>query len=163
MIIIIQIIVLFILKTFFKFIVESINKLSYEEVDSYIKESLVNYKTNSPISWDSRIFRESPFSKSGGSGSALNRMFSKSDRFSNSWQTLIKSVGIDDFCWHYFRHCCGSYLRQDGKDLGIIGREGSTLALSLLPVQCVIRTFLAKRLLRKALYAINKIPRPNYY
>jgi len=123
MIIIIQIIVLFILKTFFKFIVESINKLSYEEVDSYIKESLVNYKTNSPISWDSRIFRESPFSKSGGSGSALNRMFSKSGSFSNSWQTLIKSVGIDDFCWHYFRHCCGSYLRQDGKDLGIIGRR----------------------------------------
>ena len=38
-----------------------------------------------------------------------------------SWQTLIKSTGIENFRWHDFRHCCGSYLRQDGKDLGIIG------------------------------------------
>ena len=72
-------------------------------------------------------------------------MFSKSVSFSNSWLTLIKSVGIEDFRWHDFRHCCGSYLRQDGKDLGIVE---VTLAISLLPVQRVIRTFLAKRLLR---------------
>ena len=73
-------------------------------------------------------------------------MFSNSGSFSNSWQTLIKSVGIENSRWHNFRHCCGSYLSQDGKDLGIIGKV--TSSISLLPVQRVIRTFLEKRLLR---------------
>jgi len=38
-----------------------------------------------------------------------------------SWYSLLKRIGIEDFRWHDLRHCCASYLRQDGKDLGIIG------------------------------------------
>ncbi|MDB3916943.1 site-specific integrase [bacterium] len=38
-----------------------------------------------------------------------------------SWYSLLERIGIEDFRWHDLRHCCASYLRQDGKDLGIIG------------------------------------------
>ena len=38
-----------------------------------------------------------------------------------SWYSLLKHIGIENFCWHDLRHCCASYLRQDGKSLCIIG------------------------------------------
>ena len=38
-----------------------------------------------------------------------------------SWYSLLERIGIENFRWHDLRHCCASYLRQDGKDLGIIG------------------------------------------
>ena len=37
------------------------------------------------------------------------------------WEKLIKRIGIGNFRWHDLRHCCASYLRQDGKSLGITG------------------------------------------
>ena len=38
-----------------------------------------------------------------------------------SWYSLLERIGIENFRWHDLRHCCASYMRQDGKDLGIIG------------------------------------------
>ena len=38
-----------------------------------------------------------------------------------SWYSLLERIGIENFRWHDLRHCCASYLRQDGKSLGIIG------------------------------------------
>ncbi len=38
-----------------------------------------------------------------------------------SWYSLLERIGIENVRWHDLRHCCASYLRQDGKDLGIIG------------------------------------------
>ena len=34
---------------------------------------------------------------------------------------LIKQIVLEDFRWHDLRHCSASYMRQDGKSLGIIG------------------------------------------
>ena len=39
-----------------------------------------------------------------------------------SWDTLIRNLGFDNFRWHDLRHCCASYMRQDGKSLGFIGK-----------------------------------------
>jgi len=40
-----------------------------------------------------------------------------------SWDTLIRNLGFDNFRWHDLRHCCASYMRQDGKSLGLIGKH----------------------------------------
>jgi len=40
-----------------------------------------------------------------------------------SWDTLIRKLGFEDFRWHDLRHCCASYMRQDGKSLGLIGKH----------------------------------------
>ena len=37
------------------------------------------------------------------------------------WEKFNKRIGLENFRWHDLRHCCASYMRQDGKDLGIIG------------------------------------------
>ena len=39
------------------------------------------------------------------------------------WDNLIKRLGFKDFRWHDIRHCCASYMRQDGKSLGHIGNH----------------------------------------
>ena len=39
------------------------------------------------------------------------------------WDNLIKRLGFKDFRWHDIRHCCASYMRQDGKSLGLIGKH----------------------------------------
>ena len=36
---------------------------------------------------------------------------------------LIKRIVLEDFRWHDLRHCCASYLAQDGKSLGLIGKH----------------------------------------
>ena len=38
-----------------------------------------------------------------------------------TWEKLLKRIGLKDFRWHDLRHCCASYMRQDGKSLGFIG------------------------------------------
>ena len=40
-----------------------------------------------------------------------------------SWDSLLKRIGLEDFRWHDLRHCCASYLAQDGKSLGLIGKH----------------------------------------
>ena len=40
-----------------------------------------------------------------------------------SWDSLLKRIGLEDFRWHDLRHCCASYVRQDGKSLGLIGKH----------------------------------------
>ena len=40
-----------------------------------------------------------------------------------SWDKLLKRIGLEDFRWHDLRHCCASYMRQDGKSLGHIGNH----------------------------------------
>ena len=40
-----------------------------------------------------------------------------------SWDTLIRNLGFDNFRWHDLRHCCASYMRQDGKSLRLIGKH----------------------------------------
>ena len=59
-----------------------------------------------------------------------------------SWYTLLKKVGIENFRWHDIRHCCTSYLRQDGKSLGLIGK----LETNFLPVPRVMNSFMARKL-----------------
>ena len=39
------------------------------------------------------------------------------------WEKLIKRIGLEDFRWHDLRHCCASYMRQDGVSLGHIGNH----------------------------------------
>ena len=39
------------------------------------------------------------------------------------WEKLIKRIGLEDFRWHDLRHCCASYMRQDGLSLGHIGNH----------------------------------------
>ena len=51
-----------------------------------------------------------------------------------------------DFRWHDLRHCCASYMPQDGKSLGHIGN--THLGQNLLPVQNDIRASARKKLLR---------------
>ena len=34
------------------------------------------------------------------------------------WEKLIKRIGLEDFRWHDLRHCCASYMRQEGISLG---------------------------------------------
>ena len=70
-----------------------------------------------------------------------------------SWDKLLKRIGLEDFRWHDLRHCCASYLAQDGKSLGMIGKH--TLAISLLPVQTVIRTLAVRKQSRPG----NQFPR----
>ena len=40
-----------------------------------------------------------------------------------SWDTLMRNLGFENFRWHDLRHCCASYMRQDGKSLGHIGQH----------------------------------------
>jgi integrase len=40
-----------------------------------------------------------------------------------SWDNLLDRLGIEDFRWHDLRHCCASYMRQDGLSLGHIGNH----------------------------------------
>lgn len=49
------------------------------------------------------------------------RVFPSNPR--KSWDTLIRRLGFENFRWHDLRHCCASYLRQDGKSLGHIGQH----------------------------------------
>jgi integrase len=39
------------------------------------------------------------------------------------WEKLLKRIGLEDFRWHDLRHCCASYMRQDGLSLGHIGNH----------------------------------------
>jgi len=39
------------------------------------------------------------------------------------WEKLLKRIGLEDFRWHDLRHCCASYMRQDGMSLGHIGNH----------------------------------------
>ena len=57
----------------------------------------------------------------GNSESVSKSEFVFPNNIRRSWDKLLKRIGIEDFLWHDLRHCCDSYLRQDGKDLGIIG------------------------------------------
>ena len=39
------------------------------------------------------------------------------------FEKALNEAGIEDFRWHDLRHCCASYLAQDGKSLGLIGKH----------------------------------------
>jgi hypothetical protein len=62
------------------------------------------------------------------------------------WEKLIRRIGLEDFRWHDLRHCCASYMRQDGLSLGHIG--ANTLATNLRRLLSVMRIFVRKELLR---------------
>ena len=34
-----------------------------------------------------------------------------------------EKLGLPNYRWHDLRHCCASYMRQDGKSLGLIGKH----------------------------------------
>ena len=55
------------------------------------------------------------------SGSIFNSEHVFPNNVIRSWYSLLKRAEIDNFHWHDLRHCCASYMRQDGKSLGIIG------------------------------------------
>ena len=57
----------------------------------------------------------------GNSESVSKSEFDFPNNIRRSWYKLLKRIGIEDFRWHDLRHCCASYLMQDGKSLGIIG------------------------------------------
>ena len=57
----------------------------------------------------------------GNSESVSKSEFDFPNNIRRSWYKLLKRIGIEDFRWHDLRHCCTSYLRQDRKNLGIIG------------------------------------------
>ena len=38
----------------------------------------------------------------------------------NSWDNLLNRLVNENFRWHDLRHCCASYMRQDGLGLGHI-------------------------------------------
>ena len=40
-----------------------------------------------------------------------------------SWDNLLNRLGIENFRWHDLRHCCASYMSQDGLRLGHIGNH----------------------------------------
>ena len=61
-----------------------------------------------------------------------------------SWYSFLKRIGIENFRWHDLRHCCASYMRQDGKSLGLIGNPG----INLQHLRSDIRTLVRRKLLR---------------